>query len=312
MNRRRLISFDWALKRLLRSKANFVILEGFLTELLKEEIIILEVLESESNKFDRFDKSNRVDLKVRNSRGELVLIEVQYERELDYFHRLLYGGARAITEHLSEGRPYSDVVKVISVSILYFDLGQGDDYIYHGTTTFRGLHTRDELRLNDGQKALFKRESVAEIFPEYYLIKVNRFNDLARDTLDEWVYFLKNEEIREEFTARGLRQAKEELDLMRLPEPERQAYAAYKDDLHYQASMVESSYGLGKLEGRQEGRQEGRLEGRAEMLLELIEARFGTVPTTARQRVATASAGEIALWSRRIVQVETLEGIFTD
>ena len=43
---RKLISFDWAIKRILRSKANFEILEGFLSELLKEDITILEVLES--------------------------------------------------------------------------------------------------------------------------------------------------------------------------------------------------------------------------------------------------------------------------
>jgi hypothetical protein len=48
--KRKLIAFDWAIKRLLRSKANFGILEGFLSELLKEDIIILDVLESEGNK----------------------------------------------------------------------------------------------------------------------------------------------------------------------------------------------------------------------------------------------------------------------
>ncbi|MEO5345555.1 MAG: Rpn family recombination-promoting nuclease/putative transposase [Magnetococcus sp. YQC-9] len=308
---RRLISFDWALKRLLRSKANFEILEGFLSELLKEEILILEVLESESNKLDRFDKNNKVDLKVRNGRGELILIEVQYERELDYFHRLLYGTSRAVTEHLAEGRPYSDVVKAISVSILYFDLGQGEDYIYHGTTIFLGLHAKDELRLNDGQKAMFKRQSVAEIFPEYYLIKVNRFDDLAHDTLDEWIYFLKNEEIREEFTAKGLRRAKEQFDLFGLPEPERRAYAAYKDNLHYQASMVESSYGLGKLEGRQEGRLEGRLEGRSELLIEMLESRFGNLPWEVRQRVSSGNKEEIGIWSQRLWQVDSWEELFS-
>ncbi len=71
---RKLITFDWAIKRLLRSKANFGILEGFLSELLKEEIIILDVLESESNKDFRFNKFNRVDLKVRNSKQEIVII----------------------------------------------------------------------------------------------------------------------------------------------------------------------------------------------------------------------------------------------
>ena len=34
---RKLITFDWAMKRLLRSKANFEILEGFLSELLGEQ-----------------------------------------------------------------------------------------------------------------------------------------------------------------------------------------------------------------------------------------------------------------------------------
>ena len=52
--KRKLITFDWAIKRLLRSKANFGILEGFLSELLKEDITILDVLDSESNKdFER-------------------------------------------------------------------------------------------------------------------------------------------------------------------------------------------------------------------------------------------------------------------
>jgi hypothetical protein len=58
--KRKLITFDWAIKRLLRSKANFGILEGFLSELLKEDITILDVLDSESNKDYKFDKFNRV------------------------------------------------------------------------------------------------------------------------------------------------------------------------------------------------------------------------------------------------------------
>jgi len=63
---RKLISFDWAIKRILRSKANFEILEGFLSELLKEDITILEVLESESNQDLKNDKFNRLDIKVKN------------------------------------------------------------------------------------------------------------------------------------------------------------------------------------------------------------------------------------------------------
>ena len=69
---------------------------------------------------------------AENSKGELVIIEVQNNRELDYFHRMLYGTSKAITEYMNQGDPYAKVKKVYSVNIVYFDLGQGDDYVYHG------------------------------------------------------------------------------------------------------------------------------------------------------------------------------------
>ena len=241
------------MKKLLRSKANFEILEGFLSELLKQNIRILEVLESESNKETRQDKFNRVDLKVRDEQKEILIIEVQYKREFDYLQRILFGTSKVITEHLEEGSPYSEITKVISVNILYFDLGQGNDYIYHGTTSFQGVHEQDRLQLSRDQQTLYGKDEVYQIFREYYLIKVNRFNDIAKDTLDEWIYFLKNEEIRDNFTAKGLDKAKQELDILKLPEQERLAYSKYQDDLHYQASMLESSYTVGMVKGRKKG-----------------------------------------------------------
>ena len=270
---RRLISFDWAMKRLLRSKAHFGILEGFLTELLREEIQILEILESESNKETAADKQNRVDLKARNAGGEIILIEVQYQRQFDYLQRILHSTARTVVENLDEGQPYGEVVKVISVSILYFDLGQGEDYIYHGATRFIGMHRQDELRLSEAQQDLYRRREPHALFPEYYLIKVNQFDDVARDSLDQWIYFLKHEEVPDGFSARGLQEAKEQLDILKLPEAERRAYARYQDDLHQQASMVESSYGWGVHQGRKLGREEGQLQERrriAQSLLDLI------------------------------------------
>jgi hypothetical protein len=86
---RPLISLDWALKRVLRSKANFGVLEGFLTELLGNEVVILEVLESESNQEHQHDKFNRVDMKVRLGSSEIVIVEVQVKRERDFLQRML-------------------------------------------------------------------------------------------------------------------------------------------------------------------------------------------------------------------------------
>ena len=250
---RKLITFDWAMKRLLRSKANFEILEGFLSELLGEDIRILEILESASNKESKRDKSNRVDLKVKNSKGELVIIEVQFDRELDYLQRILYGTSRVITEHQKESQAYATLVKVISVNILYFELGHGTDYIYHGTTTFTGIHDHDKLELDLRQQKLYGKIQIHNIYPEYYLIRINNFNRLATTSLDEWIYFFKNEEIKDEFKAKGIQKAKESFSLLSLSEEEQLAYARYQDNLRYEASMVESNYGLGRMEGKEEG-----------------------------------------------------------
>lgn len=215
------------MKKMLRHKANFDILEGFLSELLGEEVKIKQVLDSESNKETEDDKFNRVDILVENENGELVIIEVQNTQEYDYFHRMLFGASKAITEHIKEDSAYAQVKKVISITIAYFDLGQGKDYVYHGTTVFKGIHKGDILGLADKQIEAYKKNTVHEIYPEYFVIKTGKFKNRINDRLDEWIYFLKNAEIKPSFSAKGLKEANEKLDTMKLPEKERKAYDAY-------------------------------------------------------------------------------------
>lgn len=246
---KKLVRFDWAVKKLLRSKANFGVLEGFLSELLKEDLTIKSLLESEGNKQEADDKYNRVDLLVENSKKELIIIEVQVEDQLDYVQRIIYGVSKIITEHIKEASAYKDIKKVISISILYFDLGHGTDYVYQGRTRFIGIHDHKELELSKKQAEEFKKGNLYELFPEYYLIKVNQFNDLAKDTLDEWIYFLKNETIKDNFSAKGLKEAKEKLDIMKLPDTQKKAYRAYIESLHDKASYQLTTFDQGKKEG---------------------------------------------------------------
>ena len=259
--KRKLVSFDWAIKRILRSKANFGILEGFLSELLFDDIHILEVLESESNQESKRDKFNRLDIKVRDKNDDIILIEIQYSSELDYLQRILYASSKAITEHLQEGDSYANISKIISINILYFDFGVGEDYIYKGTTSFIGLHNKTKLKLNPKQQEFYKVPTIEKIYPEYYLIKVRNFNDIAKDSLDEWIYFLKNEEIKDKFKAKGLEKAKETLDYLKMPDKERQQYERYQTDLHHQASIYESTYVLGEMQGVKKGLKRGMKKG---------------------------------------------------
>ncbi len=256
------IRFDWAMKRLLCDKANYAVLEGFLSTLLNDDIHIYRVLESEFNQRDAIDKFNRVDMLVEDSHKRLLIIEVQNTRELDYFHRMLYGTSQAITEYIKLGEEYENILKVYSINIVYFHLGQGKDYIYHGKTHFYGLHEKDdELQLSRRQKATFEgRFAAGDIFPEYYVLRVNEFDQIARTHLDEWVRFLKTGEIKETDTAKGLPEAREKLRVDSLPEKERKAYYRDMENVSYQRSVIKTGW----IEGREEGKAEGLAERKAE------------------------------------------------
>lgn len=236
-----LVRFDWFIKFMFRDKSDFDILEGFLSELLKEDIKILEILESEGNQSKKKDKFNRVDIMIKNSKGEHIIVEVQNNEEYDYLQRILYGTSKTIIENISKGQSYAFVKKVISVSVVYFKVGQGEDYIYHGKTQFTGIHKHDELILSQEQQQLFNKLKPQDLYPEYYLIKAGDFNeDKVNDTLDEWVYFLKTGNVKDTFKAQGLDKAKQKLEVAKLSPRKRAAYERDTKHLHSEASWAET------------------------------------------------------------------------
>jgi predicted transposase/invertase (TIGR01784 family) len=234
---RKLIRFDWAMKKLLRNKANFDILEGFLSELLNLEITIENVLESEGNKQDEYDKYNQVDILVKSQTQELMLIEVQNDSEVDYFQRMIYGVSKLVTKYIKEGEPYGTIKKIYLINIVYFGLGQGKDYVYEYRGEFIGLHERDVLLPTSLQKQDYRAEKVSDIFPKYFILKLNNFDDNAKNTLDEWIYFLKNNEVKDEFRAKGLDKAREKLQYEGLSEEEKKMYDRFQENRRIEHSV---------------------------------------------------------------------------
>ena len=279
------IRFDWAIKRLLRQKANFVVLEGFLTVFLGEPITILELLESEGNQLSADDKFNRVDIKALNSKGEIILIEVQNTRELYFLERILYGVAKAITEHIKLGQDYGEVKKVYSISILYFDLGIGSDYLYHGQNQFVGVHTGDRLQIRAKEQDAIVSRFPSEIFPEYILIRVNEFDKVAVTPLDEWMRYLKDGVIASDTTAPGLGEAREQLRYYSLSDTERRAYDEHINDIMIQNDVLNTAKLEGRAEGLAEGRAEGLEQGRMEERLSTARnlKKLGIAPDTIAQ-----------------------------
>lgn len=258
------IRFDWAMKHMLRDKSNFGILEGFISVLLGEEVKIVELLESESNQDSDTDKFNRVDIKAKNSKGHLIIVEVQLTRQLYYLQRILYGTCKAVTEHINIGEKYDQVKKVYSISILYCDFGQGDDYVYHGETRFKGIHTGNDLLVNTKEEGVIVPHLPREVFPEYYLVRVNVYDKIPETPLDEWMTYLKTGIVKENTRTPGLQEVKKKLQYLSMSAKERRAYDAHMDMIMVQNDVLDTARDEGRAEGRAEGLVQGRAEGLAE------------------------------------------------
>ena len=292
------IRFDWAMKRLLRQKANFGVLEGFLTTLLGEKIKIERLLESESNQEDEYDKYNRVDILAEDSRGELLIVEVQNNSEYTYFQRILFGVSKLLTEYINRGESYANVRKVYSVNIVYFALGSGKDLVYHGKTEFRGVNNGDILELTPFQRQQFKVDTVSQLYPEYYILKVNDFNRVAKTPLEEWIYFLNTGVIPSDASAPGLGDAREILKLERMGKDELRAYYRHLDNIVILRDNIfterEEGIAEGMEKGMAKGREEGMAKGREEGIAEVArKMKRKGIPDDMIAEVTGLSADEI-------------------
>ncbi len=267
MIQRTLVSFDWAAKSLLRQKVNFDILEGFLSETLSEDIVVKAIIESESNKVHNDDKFNQVDVFCENSKNELIFIEIQFYDQIDYFLRLNYAVSKVVSEHMYEGYNYDKVKKVYSINILYFDLGRGDDYIYHGRMDFKGIYRHDALELSPAQQKEFRKTYPSDIFPEIILFKINKFDDIIRTSLDQCVYFLKYTELPNEFNAKGLKQVSKKLNLNKMDAATQNNYIDYLKNVRISQHAIDSV----RKEGEEIGMQIGEQKVKIEMILTLHE-----------------------------------------
>jgi predicted transposase/invertase (TIGR01784 family) len=273
MANKKLIRFDWAMKTLLRDKSNFDILEGFLSALLEDDNIkILNILESETNQKDESDKFVRVDLLILDSQNRKVYIEIQNTRETDYLESLLYATSKIIVENQKIGNDFSDVSKVISISILYFNLGIGEDYIYYGTTDFKGLNTGEPLLMKRREEIpgvlepKFKMVD-KKIFPEYYLITVERYQNIIRKKIDEWIYIFKNNEVALGSTSKNIDKAEQKLAEINMTDEEHRRYEKYLINFVRDNDVLNTA----RVEGETKGRIAGKEERNIEIALEMIK-----------------------------------------
>ncbi len=177
---------------------------------------------------------------VKLGTGERVIIEIQNTRELDYLQRIYYGTSKSLVETLHESNEYKNIKRIYSISVVYFKLGIGKDYVYVGETSFRGYHNPDDiLGLSQDQLVFFatpKIKSVSDIFARYFIIRAREFDKEVEDALDEWIYFFKTATVRGNVPAKGLDKAQDRLRVSQLDGEELRKYNYYLELQHSDAS----------------------------------------------------------------------------
>jgi predicted transposase/invertase (TIGR01784 family) len=267
------VHFDWAINNLLRDKANFDVLEGFLSAVLSEEVEVIKILDNASNQSDALKKFNCVDILIKDKKQRPILVEIQNHQEIGYMERILWGVSKLIVDTLPECQDYHNVSKVISISILYFNFGLEEDYVYYGVNEFRGLHTQKNLvfrQLNHDTKKLERRYS-KDVFPEYYLISVERFKDVVTSDLDEWVYLLKHSALRADFKSKNIDKARDKLALLKLSPEERKRYEKYIQIQLIEDEVLETARSEGLQQGLEQGLEQGQEKAKLEIARKLLD-----------------------------------------
>jgi len=256
---RTIVSLDYAIKNILRDKANFDVLSGFLTELLEKNVTVQEILESECNVSNKKLKVNRLDLKAKIDNGELAVFEIQFFDQIDFLGKVLFNACKAVVEQVSSGEAY-DVKKVYSINIAYFDLGAKREYVFRANLSkFSGVHFSDEYI--PFSQSLNPPSDSGNLHPEYYLILPNKFDEQMRNKFDEWVYALKTSSVKSEFTAAGIQAAGEKLDVLKMTPQQRAEYEKSRAEDMDRKSQFYTAELKGKAEGKAEIAKEMKLDG---------------------------------------------------
>lgn len=160
----------------------------------------------------------------------------------------MFGASKLVTEYINREQGYDKVRKVYSINIVYFSLGHGKDFVYHGKTEFVGIHEGDVLELSPFQKQTFKVNKVSQLYPEYYIVKVNDFNRVAKTLLEKWIYYLNTGDVPENATAPGLDAVKEWLKLDRMSREELNAYYKHLNNIVILRGNIETERAEGRAE----------------------------------------------------------------
>ena len=262
-NDKPLISFDYAIKYLLKDKGDYSIVEGFISALLNtqgyKDVKILALLETESNKEDPKDKRSLADLIVEDADHKKYIIEVERNIFDSFMYKACFNVSRLIVDNLAQRADYNEIIKVFHISLLYFPIGNGP--IYHGKTIIHETETQEKLNFHIKNPKTGQMFDTVAIFPEYFFISIPMFKDRLEKEIDDWLYVMKHDEVPAKFHSPYMEQVKTKLSILKMTPAERDSYYYYLQQVYKDRDQLKSAEARGIEIGETRGEARGEARG---------------------------------------------------
>ena len=258
---------DLFVRYLLGKNGNENMLEDMVNAALSdfnfEEVKDLEIIDP-YNLSENIDlKESIIDIKAKTKDNQTVIIEIQLCGNIDFVKRIFYYISKNIVNELKEGEDYKKLPRIISISLLNFNLDFGDEGQPH--RCFKLIDTK-----NHNVDLDFIQMHILEVQRFIEIIEKSTIDELKKNKLLTWMKF---------FTSKNLKSIEKELkeanpimtkvieEYKRFTSDDKlmRAYDARDAFLLGQKMMLnrEREEGIkeGKAEGIKEGIKKGKLEG---------------------------------------------------
>jgi hypothetical protein len=268
-----LISFDYAIKYLLKSKGDYDIIEGFISALFAAQgyppVKINALLDSESNKETLDLKKSIADLIVEDAEGNKYIVEIERSYTPNFMHKACFNSSRVVVDGIYGSQDYTSIKKVFHISLLYFSTKEMQKPIYHGKTIIHEVDTKNPVDVNIANEGLVIFNT-PNVFPEYFFISVPMFDDVINMEIDEWLYVMKHSDIKEGFKSPYMAKVMERLAVIKMSADERNEYIYYQKQSVYSQDVIKAAESKGEAKGLTKGKLEGKAEEKVEIAKSLL------------------------------------------
>ena len=207
-------------------------------------------------------KNTIVDVKCKDNKGRIFIVEMQLHWTRSFQQRLLFGASRAYVQQLDAGDEYSSLCPVFGLGIINEIFEPGTQEWFHH---YRTVNVRDSSKVLEGLELVFLE-----------LPKFTPQTNMHRKMGVLWMRFLKEinnhlVEVPEEFSRDpDISKALELTQESSYSRTELDAYDRYWDAVSVEKTFYHDALEIGREQGLAEGIEVGELKAKRDLAVKLL------------------------------------------